>query len=207
MTIAVPHLAARPRRLRLTVGIRSMVRETVLSPADFVYPLFVRHGRDARVPVRSMPGVAQITVDRLAGEARAIAALGIPAVILFGIPAAKDGTGSDNYSPDGIVPQAIRAIKDAVPDLLVISDMCFCEYTDHPRSNPTGRRLTWPGSCSTIPPDPGPPRRSRTSGADVIAVGDGGWIARSESLDGRASSSSGDELCREVCQRLLRPVP
>jgi porphobilinogen synthase len=78
-----------------------------------------------------MPGVAQITVDRLAGEARAIAALGIPAVILFGIPAAKDATGSDNYSPDGIVPQAIRAIKDAVPDLLVISDMCFCEYTDH----------------------------------------------------------------------------
>jgi porphobilinogen synthase len=108
-----------------------MVRETTLSPADFVYPLFVRHGRDQRVPIASMPGVSQLTVDKLAGEARAIAGLGIPAVILFGIPAAKDGTGSDNYHPDGIVPQAIRAIKDAAPDLLVISDMCFCEYTDH----------------------------------------------------------------------------
>jgi porphobilinogen synthase len=78
-----------------------------------------------------MPGVSQLTVDRLPDEARAIAALGIPAVILFGIPAVKDATGSDNYSPSGIIPQAIRAIKDAMPDLLVISDMCFCEYTDH----------------------------------------------------------------------------
>jgi porphobilinogen synthase len=121
----------RPRRLRLTAGIRRMVRETTLSPADFVYPLFVRHGRDQRVPIRSMPGVAQLTVDRLADEAREIVQLGIPAVILFGIPAAKDATGSDNCAPDGVVPQAIRALKDAAPDLLVISDMCFCEYTDH----------------------------------------------------------------------------
>ncbi len=124
-------LVHRPRRLRLTEDIRRLVRETTLSPADFIYPLFVRHGRDLRVPVHSMPGVAQLTVDLLADEARAIARLGIPAVILFGIPAHKDAVGSDNYAPDGIVPQAIRAIKDAVPDLLVISDMCFCEYTDH----------------------------------------------------------------------------
>jgi porphobilinogen synthase len=129
LTTSVPTI--RPRRLRLTAGIRRMVRETTLSPADFVYPLFVRHGRGQRVPIASMPGVAQLTVDKLADEARAIAGLGIPAVILFGIPAAKDATGSDNISPDGIVPQAIRAIKDAAPDLLVISDMCFCEYTDH----------------------------------------------------------------------------
>jgi len=108
-----------------------MVRETTLSPADFIYPLFVRHGSDQRLPVKSMPGVSQLTVDRLAAKAREVAGLGIPAVILFGIPATKDATGSDNYSPDGIVPQAIRAIKDAVPELLVISDMCFCEYTDH----------------------------------------------------------------------------
>jgi len=131
MTLTTPVPTFRPRRLRLTAGIRRLVRETTLSPADFVYPLFVRHGRDQRVPIKSMPGVAQLTVDKLAAEAREIAALGIPAVILFGIPAAKDATGSDNTSPDGIVPQAIRAIKDAVPDLLVISDMCFCEYTDH----------------------------------------------------------------------------
>ncbi len=127
----IPTPSFRPRRLRLTAGIRRLVRETTLSPADFIYPLFVRHGRDQRVPVRSMPGVFQLTVDQLAVEARAIAGLGIPAVILFGIPAVKDAVGSDNYNPDGIVPQAIRAIKDAAPDLLVISDMCFCEYTDH----------------------------------------------------------------------------
>ena len=131
MTLTTPVPTIRPRRLRLAGGIRRMVRETTLSPADFVYPLFVRHGRDQRVPIASMPGVSQLTVDKLAAEARAIAGLGIPAVILFGIPAAKDATGSDNYHPDGIVPQAIRAIKDAAPDLLVISDMCFCEYTDH----------------------------------------------------------------------------
>jgi porphobilinogen synthase len=131
MTLTTPVPTLRPRRLRLTGGIRRMVRETTLSPADFVYPLFVRHGRDQRVPIASMPGVSQLTVDKLAAEARAIAGLGIPAVILFGIPAAKDATGSDNYHPDGIVPQAIRAIKDAAPGLLVISDMCFCEYTDH----------------------------------------------------------------------------
>jgi len=131
MNQTVADLAHRPRRLRLTEGVRRMVRETMLSPADFVYPLFVRHGRDLRVPVRSMPGVAQLTVDHLAVEAREVARLGIPAVILFGIPEHKDAVGSDNYAPDGIVPQAIRAIKDAVPELLVISDMCFCEYTDH----------------------------------------------------------------------------
>ena len=131
MTLTTPVPTIRPRRLRLTAGIRRMVRETTLSPADFVYPLFVRHGRDQRVPIKSMPGVAQLTVDKLAEEARAIAGLGIPAVILFGIPTTKDATGSDNYNANGIVPQAIRAIKDAAPDLLVISDMCFCEYTDH----------------------------------------------------------------------------
>jgi len=131
MTNPFPVPATRPRRLRLTGGIRRMLRETTLGPADFIYPLFVRHGRDQRVPVRSMPGVSQLTVDKLAEEARDIAALGIPAVILFGIPEVKDATGSDNYSENGIVPQAIRAIKSAEPELLVISDMCFCEYTDH----------------------------------------------------------------------------
>jgi len=130
-TFPAPTGCRRPRRLRLTAGIRRMVRETALSPADFIYPLFVRHGHDQRAPIRSMPGVAQLTVDRLAAEAREIVQLGIPAVILFGIPATKDATGSDNYSPDGIIPQAIRALKDAAPELLVISDMCFCEYTDH----------------------------------------------------------------------------
>ena len=125
------HPAMRPRRLRISPALRRMVRETVLTPADFVMPLFVRHGRAQRIAIGSMPGQYQMTVDHLAAEAREIAGLGIPAVILFGIPAEKDAVGSDNYSEDGIVPQAIRAIKDAVPELVVISDMCFCEYTDH----------------------------------------------------------------------------
>ena len=124
-------LLIRPRRLRLTPAIRDLVRETTLSPADFIYPLFVRYGESQRLPIPSMPGQAQLTVDLLAEEAREILALGIKAVILFGIPAHKDACGSDNYSHDGIIPRAIRAIKAAAPDLLVISDMCFCEYTDH----------------------------------------------------------------------------
>ncbi len=121
----------RPRRLRRTAALRQMVRETTLAPSDFIYPLFVRYGRDEQRPIASMPGQFQWSVDRLAGQAREIAAQGIPAVILFGIPEHKDAYGSENYNPDGIIPRAIRAIKDAAPDLMVISDMCFCEYTDH----------------------------------------------------------------------------
>lgn len=121
----------RPRRLRQNATLRRMIRETTLTPADFIYPLFVRYGHDIQEPIPSMPGQFRWSVDRLAVEARQIAALHIPAVILFGIPEFKDSCGSENYNPDGIVPRAIRAIKDAAPDLLVISDMCFCEYTDH----------------------------------------------------------------------------
>lgn len=121
----------RPRRLRLSAGLRRMVRETTLSPAHFIYPLFVRPGQGIRQPIHSMPGQHQLSVDQTVEEARAALALGVPAVILFGIPHEKDSTGSDNYNPDGIVPQAIRAIKQAVPEMVVISDMCLCEYTDH----------------------------------------------------------------------------
>lgn len=122
---------ARPRRLRRTAALRQLVQETTLSPQDFVYPLFVREGKDIQNPIQSMPGQYQWSVDRLVHETREVASLGIPAIILFGIPSAKDAWGSENYSSEGIVPRAIRAIKDALPDLLIISDMCFCEYTDH----------------------------------------------------------------------------
>jgi porphobilinogen synthase len=121
----------RPRRLRLSANMRHMVRETTLSPADFIYPIFVRYGKAIQHPISSMPGQFQWSVDRLADQAREIANLGVPAVVLFGIPEVKDACGSDNFSPDGIVPRAIREIKNAVPELIVISDMCFCEYTDH----------------------------------------------------------------------------
>jgi porphobilinogen synthase len=124
-------LTRRPRRLRLSHNLRRMVRETQLAPDDFIYPLFVRYGQNIRNPIRSMPGQFQLSLDTLAAEAREIAALGIPSVILFGIPEHKDSCGSENYNPDGIIPRAIREIKNAVPELVVISDMCFCEYTDH----------------------------------------------------------------------------
>lgn len=122
---------ARPRRLRATPALRSLVRETTLAPENFIYPLFVRAGQDIQRPIRSMPGQYQWSPDRAAREAREVAAMGIPAVILFGIPDHKDAQGSENYAPNGVLVQAIRAIKEAAPQLLVISDMCFCEYTDH----------------------------------------------------------------------------
>ncbi len=123
--------ATRLRRLRTTPALRSMIRETQLSPADFIYPLFVVHGRDVREEIPSMPGVYHQSIDRVAEDARDIANLGIPAVVLFGLPASKDSIGSENFAAVGIVQQAIRAIKDAQPEMIVITDVCMCEYTDH----------------------------------------------------------------------------
>jgi porphobilinogen synthase len=123
--------AARPRRLRLTPALRRMVRETTLSPQDFIYPFFIRHGHNIQEEITSMPGQYQWSVDRLPVEAEAIARLGISAVIMFGIPAVKDPIGLENYAPDGIIQQAIHSIKSAVPELVVITDVCLCEYTDH----------------------------------------------------------------------------
>ena len=121
----------RPRRLRRTGLLRDLVRETALSPRDFIYPLFVCPGRDREQPITSMPGVAQLSVDRAAKEAETVWHLGIPGVILFGIPETKDAVGSEAYADNGVVQEAVRAIKDKVPDLLVITDVCLCEYTDH----------------------------------------------------------------------------
>jgi porphobilinogen synthase len=128
---ALPAGSARPRRLRLSPALRSLVRETSLSPQDFVLPLFVRPGRGIQQEIRSMPGVYQWSVDQLSAQAEAAARLGIPGIILFGIPSVKDEQGSENYAANGIVQQAVRAIKTAVPDLLVVTDVCMCEYTDH----------------------------------------------------------------------------
>jgi porphobilinogen synthase len=117
--------------MRITANLRRMTQETILQPADFIYPLFVRPGKDIRKPIPSMPGQYQLSVDKAVEEIKDVVRLGIPAVILFGIPDHKDAVGSGNYDPEGIVPVAIRAIKAAAPDLVVVSDMCFCEYTDH----------------------------------------------------------------------------
>lgn len=130
-TAAPRELRQRPRRLRRLPALRAMVRETALAPDDFIYPLFVTHGRGVRNPIASMPGIEQLSVDQLAAEARAVQLLGIPSVLLFGIPAEKDPVGVENFAADGIVQQAVRAIKDAAPELIVVTDVCLCEYTDH----------------------------------------------------------------------------
>jgi porphobilinogen synthase len=121
----------RMRRLRRNETLRRMVRETRLSVDQLVMPLFVVPGEGVNNPVDSMPGVSQLSVDRLTQECIVIEKLGIPAVLLFGIPERKDATGSGAYRDDGIIPRAVRAIKQAVPGLAVITDVCLCEYTDH----------------------------------------------------------------------------
>ena len=121
----------RPRRLRRTEAIRSLVRETRLSAQSFVYPLFVCPGRKIKEEISSMPGNYRWSVDLLVDECRAARDLGIPAVILFGIPATKDPVGSDACDPKGIVQKAVRALKKSAPELIVICDLCLCEYTSH----------------------------------------------------------------------------
>ncbi len=126
-----PFPAERPRRLRRTAAIRALVRETTLAPGDLIAPLFVRSGRGVRQEIASMPGQFNLSVDEAAAEAEEAQALGIPGVILFGIPDAKDARGSGAYDDEGVVQQATRAIKKRTPGLLVITDVCLCEYTDH----------------------------------------------------------------------------
>ncbi len=119
------------RRLRMNESIRSMIRETHLRKEDLIYPLFVVPGKKIRKEVRSMPGVFQLSVDETVKECAEVAELGIPAVILFGIPESKDDVGSGAYDPHGIVQEAVRAIKKDLPPLIVITDVCLCEYTSH----------------------------------------------------------------------------
>ncbi len=121
----------RLRRLRASHALRGLVRETRLTAADLVYPMFVAHGLDRREPIREMPGVDRLSIAHAVAEAGDAAALGIPGVLLFGLPAAKDEEGSGAWDDEGVVQLATRAIKEAHPDLLVIADLCLCEYTSH----------------------------------------------------------------------------
>jgi porphobilinogen synthase len=132
--------AHRPRRLRRTAALRDLVRETTLAADDLVYPLFVVPGSGVRDAVPSMPGIDRLSVDLLEGEAEELESLGIRAVLLFGIPSTKDSGGSESYAEDGVVQQAIRALEAASPDLVVVTDVCLCEYTDH-------------GHCGVLDPD------------------------------------------------------
>lgn len=121
----------RPRRLRRNSAFRALIRETELSAAQFVYPLFVMPGKNKREEISSMPGVYRITVDLLEKEAKECLALGVNSVILFGLPKTKDGVGSGAHDKNGIIQTAIREIKRKVPEMMVITDVCLCEYTDH----------------------------------------------------------------------------
>ena len=124
-------MKTRLRNLRRLAPLRGMVRETSLQPDDFVMPYFVRPGKGIRQPIASMPGQFQFSVDELVKECRSLAKTGVPSIILFGIPPSKDAKGSGAWSKSGIVQQAIRAVKDATPELVVMGDVCLCEYTDH----------------------------------------------------------------------------
>ncbi|MEB3273758.1 MAG: porphobilinogen synthase [Prochlorothrix sp.] len=121
----------RPRRLRSTDSLRQMVRETTLTPKDFIYPLFAVPGDGVAQEVKSMPGVYQLSVDKIVAEAKEVYALGIPSIILFGIPDGKDGEATGAWHDCGIVQKAATAVKEAVPELVVVADTCLCEYTSH----------------------------------------------------------------------------
>ena len=171
---------SRPRRLRQSALLRSFVQETRLSSKNFVYPLFVCPGKGVKQEISSMPGNYHFSVDRVVEECREVAALGIPAVILFGLPEAKDEAGSGAYADDGIVQRAIRAIKGEVPNLLVITDVCLCEYTSH-------------GHCGLIAP--GTEEVDNDSSLDLLArsavshVRAGADIvAPSDMMDGRVAA-------------------
>ena len=172
------HAMFRPRRLREKALLRALTRETSLAVDDFVYPLFVVHGRGVREPITSMPGQSHLSVDELVKEAKDAAGMGIPAILLFGLPADKDPHGSEAYAEDGIVQQAVRAVKDRVPDLLVITDVCLCEYTSH-------------GHCGVVEDgvvrnDPTLELIARTAVSHAEAGAD--MVAPSDMMDGRVGA-------------------
>ncbi|MEW8957592.1 Delta-aminolevulinic acid dehydratase [Moorella humiferrea] len=168
----------RPRRLRQNEILRAMVRETEINVRDLIYPFFVIHGKGIKNPVPSMPGVYQLSIDNLVKEAAGVVAAGIPAVILFGIPAEKDEVASGAYDPKGIVQEAVRALKRFYPQLLVITDVCLCEYTSH-------------GHCGLVDDgqilnDPTLDIIARTALSHVEAGAD--IVAPSDMMDGRVGA-------------------
>ena len=174
----MPFPLYRPRRLRESPLLRSMVRETALRVDDFVYPLFAVHGRGVREPIGSMPGQYRLSIDELLKECKDAASMGIPAVLLFGLPRDKDPRGTEAYAEDGIIQQAVRAVKDTIPDLLVITDVCLCEYTSH-------------GHCGVVEDgrvknDPTLELIARTAVSHAEAGAD--MVAPSDMMDGRVAA-------------------
>jgi porphobilinogen synthase len=174
----MPFPATRLRRLRRTGALRGLVRETRLDASDLILPLFVTHGSDRREPIAAMPGVERLTIEHAVEEAATAAALGIPAVMLFGIPAGKDPEGSGAWDDKGVIQLAARAIKEQLPDLLVIPDLCLCEYTSH-------------GHCGVlrdgaVDNDATLPLLARTAVSHARAGAD--LIAPSDMMDGRVGA-------------------
>ena len=176
----MPFPIQRLRRTRRTGALRGLVRETRLSPSDLVYPIFVTVGEDVRNPVAPMPGVFQLSIDHAVAEAKKAHDLGVPAVLLFGIPEAKDEAASGAYDPEGIVQLATRAIKDAAPELIVITDVCLCEYTSH-------------GHCGVVERETGEVLNdvsleliARTAASHAEAGAD--VVAPSDMMDGRVAA-------------------
>jgi len=181
----MPFPVSRLRRLRATPALRELVRETALDPGDFVMPFFVRPGKGVRRPIASMPGQCQWSADTLAAQAREVRRLGIPAVMLFGIPDKKDQRASGAYARDGVVQRAIRAVKDAAPDLVVIADLCLCEYTDHGHCGVIRRR----GSAFEIDNDATLGLLAKTAVSQARAGAD--IVAPSGMMDGQVKAARG----------------
>src|ERR687887_41028 len=173
---------ARPRRLRRTESLRRLVRETRLSVDGLIYPLFVVPGADVREEIPSMPGVYHLSVDEVVEEAREVADLGIPAIILFGLPRQKDELGSEAWASDGVVQQALRAIKRSVPSLTLIADTCLCEYTSHGHCGLPGPA----GQEAFIQNDASLELLARAAASQAEAGAD--LVAPSDMLDGRVGA-------------------
>jgi porphobilinogen synthase len=169
----------RLRRTRRTAGLRGLVRETELAPSDFIYPIFVTAGEDVRNPIASMPGIFQLSINHVVEEAKRAHTLGIPGVLLFGIPEEKDEAASGAYDPEGVVQLATRAIKDVLPELLVVADVCLCEYMSH-------------GHCGVVDKEKGEILNdvtlellARTAASQAEAGAD--IVAPSDMMDGRVA--------------------
>ncbi len=183
----MPFPQERPRRLRRTEALRALVRETTLSPDDLVWPLFVVPGQKVRNPVKSMPGVSQLSVDELVAEAQSGWDAGVRSVILFGVPERKDPSGTGAYDENGIIPLAVRALREKVPAMVVMTDVCMCEYTDHghcgvlepAKVGAPGQELVV-GNDATLPLLAKEAVAHARAGADVVAP--------SDMMDGRVAA-------------------
>jgi porphobilinogen synthase len=187
-TRTLPLSFRRFRRLRRSEALRALVRETRLSPLDFVYPLFVTHGEGVRREIESMPGQHQLSLDQLRREAEELRSLGLQAVLLFGLPESKDELGSEAYQEDGIVQRAVRTLKHAWPGLAVITDVCLCEYTSHGHCGVVAKAQGWGPEPQEAEVDNDATLRLLTQTALSHAQAGADVVAPSDMMDGRVAA-------------------